>query len=158
VGKLAFESRTLYGSMVGGEKIQQENFDMSLKQETNESATSRIADIHHKPQIDKEEEQTKEDIVETNESTKSTNNMFGVSATENLRDDQIATQARDWFTSLSSEERSGATSFSDEAFLGAFLALATTTGCSTTASNTHVNGSGGSNAGEYRTNYHVDST
>ena len=35
----------------------------------------------------------------------------------------IDAQARDWFRSLSSEERSGATRFSDQAFLGTFLAL-----------------------------------
>ena len=37
----------------------------------------------------------------------------------------IDAQARDWFKTLSAEERSGATRFSDRAFLGSLLALST---------------------------------
>lgn len=35
----------------------------------------------------------------------------------------VASQARDWFKGLTSEERSGAVSFTDGAFLGTFLAF-----------------------------------
>lgn len=64
----------------------------------------------------------------------------------------IDAQARDWFRSLSAEERSGATRFSDRAFLGTFLALSspwltsTTTKATGTTTNTtndnHVTRSG----------------
>jgi hypothetical protein len=66
----------------------------------------------------------------------------------------IDAQARDWFRSLSSEERSGATRFSDRAFLGTFLALATpwptTTTTSTTATATASNDDNHVCSGEYK--------
>lgn len=48
----------------------------------------------------------------------------------------IDAQVRDWFRSLSSEERSGATQFSDRAFIGTLLALATPWSTGTTATTT----------------------
>jgi hypothetical protein len=69
----------------------------------------------------------------------------------------IDAQARDWFKSLSSEERSGATQFSDRAFLGTFLALAapwlegTVTTSTTTATATQDDdGNHVSRSGEYK--------
>ena len=67
----------------------------------------------------------------------------------------IDAQARDWFKSLSSEERSGATRFSDRAFLGTFLTLATpwlaptATASATTATTQGNDDNHGSLSGEY---------
>jgi hypothetical protein len=65
----------------------------------------------------------------------------------------IDAQAREWFRSLSSEERSGAARFSDRAFIGTFLALstqwlATTATASTTTATTQSNDNHVSLSGE----------
>jgi hypothetical protein len=112
-----------------------------MSQETNEISEQRSMDGSDASPID--------EILERNESTTSVRNLAGVSNSEGELA-SITAQARDWFTKLSSEERSGATSFSDGAFLRTFLAFASPWLQRTNEAENHrISGSGGGRKGEY---------
>jgi hypothetical protein len=114
---------------------------MSMPEETNELTEQRSVDVSEVSEVD--------NTVEHKESMMSDRNVIGGSNSE-CEPASITVQARDWFTNLSSEERSGATSFSDGAFLGTFLSFASPwSRTSNEAENHHSSGSDGVTCGEY---------
>lgn len=118
-----------------------ESGTMSMTQEMNKCNESQTMDVNDVSQVD--------GTVERKGSTTSEGNLIG-GPNSKCEPASITAHARDWFTKLSSEERSGATSFSDGAFLGAFLAFASPWSQHTNETENHrICGSGGVSRGEY---------
>jgi hypothetical protein len=123
---------------------------MSLTQDTNQCAKPNDVDSNNIIQpIERKEVNMNKDMNAEIEIFDSSNDIK-----ENTEQATIALKARDWFTDLTSEERSGATRFTDHAFLGTFLTFASSWSTKTTTAatnNHHVSGTARStqNLGEY---------
>lgn len=140
-------STHIRGSIVGGEEIRSIAVNMSLKQNASQCTIPKTSDnIYLNEAVEIKRVNMKDDRY-TEKYKKLTNKQ-----SSGTKQTTIDAQARDWFRSLSAEERSGATRFSDRAFLGTFLALSspwltsTTTKATGTTTNTtndnHVTRSG----------------